>query len=115
MARCSKCYIYIANRDKKYYGVKDNPQTLLCDRCFHEEKAKQIKSNTTVGSENVEVRGVEIHNKALTPEEIKETFEKGPPGVDDKEPHVIDHDDEEKGYLWIDGKKVKKDNSDELK
>ena len=42
-------------------------------------RSQKIKSNTIVGSENVEVRGATFHNKALTPEEIKEMFEKGPP------------------------------------
>jgi len=116
MARCSKCYKYVANRNKKYYAVKNNPTTLLCDECYHQGRAQQIKSNTTVGSENVEVRGATIHTNIQNPGDIiKDLLEKGPPQVDDKELHVIDHDDEDKGYLWIDGKKVKKDNTDELK
>jgi len=115
MANCSKCYRYIKNSNKQYYADGENQKVLLCDKCYHEGRAEQIKSNTTVGSQNVEVSGITNHNKVMTPEEIKKEFEKGPPKVDDKEPHIIDHDDENEGYLWIDGKKIKKDNPDESK
>lgn len=113
MVKCSKCHKYIANRDLKNHDNQNQP---ICDECYHEQKAQQIKSDTTLGSPGVEVRGASIHlNKVMTPEEIKREFEKGPPKFDDKELHVIDHEDEKSGNLWIDGKKVRKDNPDESK
>ena len=71
MANCSKCYRYIKNSNKQYYADGENQKVLLCDKCYHEGRAEQIKSNTTVGSQNVEVSGITNHNKVMTPEEIK--------------------------------------------
>ena len=51
----------------------------------------------------------------LTSEEMKAMYERGPPGVPDDVTHFIGHKDEKDSYLWIDGKKVKKDNSEDLK
>ena len=33
MAKCSKCHIYVANRDLKHYDSLKQP---ICDECFHE-------------------------------------------------------------------------------
>jgi hypothetical protein len=98
------------------FGMKKND--VLCQECYlnlrseyKQERAAEIKSNQG----GIEVRGVEFHDKALSPEEIKAMYERGPPGVPDSTTHFIGHKDEKDGYLWIDGKKVKKDKPDDLK
>jgi hypothetical protein len=92
----------------------------ICEDCYqklrNEYKLKPPQSSQINTSEGgVEIRGVEFHDKALTPEEIKAMYERGPPGVADSTTHFIGHKDEKDGYLWLDGKKVKKDNSEDLK
>lgn len=84
----------------------------VCHACYFTEDNKRVK---VTQDPSIQIRGLEIHDKALTPEEIKEMFERGPPNIDDRQPHIISHKDEDEGYLWIDGKKVKKENKDELK
>jgi hypothetical protein len=98
--------------------IRMNKNDVICEDRYQklkdEYKPQQTSHiNTNVGG--VEVRGVEFHDKALTPEEMKAMYERGPPGVADSTTHVIGHKDEKDGYLWIDGKKVKKDNPEDLK
>ena len=87
---------------------------VICNECYVKEK-NQYKQNQRTLYVSPNVRGVEIHDKALTPEEIKAMYERGPPTVDDKTPHIISHKDEKDDYLWIDGKKIKKDNPEDSK
>jgi hypothetical protein len=42
-------------------------------------------------------------------------YERGPPTFEDKEPHFISHKDEDEGYLWVDGKRIKKNQPEESK
>ena len=60
-----------------------------------------------------------IRHKSRTrknhPEEIKAIYERGRRGVPDSTTHYIWHIDEKEGFLWIDGKKVKIDNLEDLK
>jgi hypothetical protein len=87
-------------------GMKD--KDVICNECFVKEKSLYKAPGTLYVNPNV--KQFEIHDKVLTPEEISEIYKRGPPKVDDGSPHLISHRDERDGYLWIDGKKVKKDN-----
>ena len=97
-------------------GMKKND--VACEECYLKltnEYKPQRSSDINTNEAGIEVRGVELHDKALTPEEIKAMYERGPPGVPDSTTHFISHNDEKNGHLWIDGKKVKKDNPHDLK
>ena len=120
MTDCFLCNQEISKSEKKH-GVfelgKDGivipmgmtARDIICNECYHKEKAQYEKSSIQVGKN---VSEVSFHDKELSPEEVKELFEKSrPPSFEDKEPHLVSHKDEDEGYLWIDGKKVKKDNS----
>ena len=97
-------------------GMKKND--VICEQCYV-KLTNEYRSQRTVESKNngsgIETGRVEVHDKVLTLEERKALFEKGPPGVTDSTPHFIGHKDEKDGYLWIDGKKVKKHDAESLK
>jgi hypothetical protein len=87
---------------------------VICNACYLKESSQYKKDQGTLYV-NPMVSGFEIHDKVLTPEEIKSMYERELPGIQDNTPHVISHRDEKEGYFWIDGKKVKKDNPENSK
>ena len=87
----------------------------ICEECYLKEKSRYKHSKKPSFSVGPDVRGVEIHDKVLSPEEIKKMYERGPPSFDDKTVHTINHKDEDEGYMWVDGKKVKKHNPKDSK
>jgi len=88
---------------------------VICEQCYDNEQAKYQKP-TQPKRPSIQIRGASFHKgRVLTPEEIKEEYERGPPSFDDDKIHVIDHKDEDEGYLEIDGKKVRKYKQDEEK
>src|SRR5579864_6741410 len=99
MTKCFLCQTRLSNSDKTFsrfnlgqegivIPAKMKSNDIICNSCYQKEKAKYHKSQMHVGGgAGLEVRGVEFHNKALSPEEIKAMYERGPPTFDDKEPH----------------------------
>lgn len=92
-------------------GMKKNDA--ICEDCYV-KLTNEYKPQRAAES-GIEVKDIEFHDKVLTPEEIKAMYERGPTGVPDSTTHFIGHKDEKDGYLWIDGKKVKKDKPEDLK
>lgn len=84
----------------------------VCQACYFHEDSKLVK---VTDDPSIQIGGIEIHDRVLSEEEIKKMFEKGPPKFEDRTVHSISHKDEDEGYLWIDGKKVRKDKSEEFK
>jgi hypothetical protein len=76
---CFLCGITLNSSDKRFgpmnlgkegivipSGMK--PNNVICNACYHKEKAQYEKSQMHVGSS---VGRVEVHDKVLTPEQIK--------------------------------------------
>jgi hypothetical protein len=102
--------------------IRMEKNNVICEHCYvklmneyKQQQKPQKASNINANKGGLEVRGAEFHDKVLSPKEIKAMYERGPPGVADSTTHFIGHKDEKDGYLWIDGKKVKKDNPRDLK